>query len=185
MASVIPSLCSSYWCDYFFSYREEENRALPGAKSSGPRPSLSAQHQPHCEKQLHHHTNGGTRSSFIRTEFVISETFLFSTKSTSSLIWLLIKKHFVTLSRNQIINNNKFFFFFMATTVLIVLPNALINSTCPGDAALITSPFKTTCVQPVCKGWYKIVNTVKTCIITLCSLLKLFYLPFSYNNCNK
>lgn len=111
MASGIPSLCSSYWCDYFFSYREEENRALPGAKSSGSRPSLSAQYQPHCEKQLHHHTNGGMLSSFIHTDFVISETFLFSTKSTSSLIWLLIRKHFVTISLNQTINNNKLFFF--------------------------------------------------------------------------
>lgn len=46
-------------------HREEEDRALPGAEPSGPRPSLSAQYQPHREKQLHYHTDGGMCSSFI------------------------------------------------------------------------------------------------------------------------
>lgn len=41
-------------------YREEENGAVPGIKSSGSRSSFSAQHKSHCKKQLHYYTNAGT-----------------------------------------------------------------------------------------------------------------------------
>lgn len=66
-------------------HREEEDRALPGAEPSGPRPSLSAQYQPHHEKQLHYHTDGGMCSSLISRLYCLLR---------HSLTWW-ISKHFV------------------------------------------------------------------------------------------
>lgn len=59
MAPILASAPLTDVIFFFFDCREEENRALPGAKSSGPGPSLSAQHQPHRQKQLHYPTHGG------------------------------------------------------------------------------------------------------------------------------
>lgn len=54
-----------------FFHREEENGALPGVGSAGPRPSLSAQHQPQLKKQLHYHTDGGMLLTFIVSDPIL------------------------------------------------------------------------------------------------------------------
>lgn len=156
---VCHTLCT--WCVYFFPAEKKKTELCQDL-------SLHAR-----DVRFQHCTSLTTRNNciIIRLEvrslllltLCFNETLLLSSKSTSHLSWLLMRKHFVIISPNQSIKR-------MDVDVLIALPNTLFNSSFSGDTALITTPFQT-CVQLVCKrgiqqrGLHKIMNTAKMHII--------------------